>query len=112
MGTLHYDGVAFDFNDRLLAHLQIIIGTKLRRGENFFMTWQPDAHEGQGRHAIWIDNGVPIHIAFSGSRFPTINRLWVEAMATSANSVSGLLVTSEVIAPVVPPSTLVPEAGV
>ena len=38
MGRLHYGDHTFDMDDRLLAHLQLIIGVKLRHGENFFMS--------------------------------------------------------------------------
>ena len=39
---------------------------------------------GSGRHALWIDNGVPIHISYSGSRAPVINREWVESLILSS----------------------------
>ena len=38
MGTLRYEMEEFSFDDRVLAHVQIVISTKLRRGENFFLT--------------------------------------------------------------------------
>ena len=39
MGTLTYDSkLAVSFDDRILAHLQVVIGNKLRRGEPFFFT--------------------------------------------------------------------------
>jgi hypothetical protein len=38
MGSLHYGDHTIDMDDRLLAHLQLIIGVKLRHGENFFMS--------------------------------------------------------------------------
>jgi hypothetical protein len=39
MGKFVYDGhIKVDFDDRLLAHLQVTITTKLRRGEPFTRT--------------------------------------------------------------------------
>lgn len=95
MGTLRYDGQEIDFDDRVLTHLQIVISTKLRRGENFFLSWGQPVERGSGRHAIWIDNGVPIHFYYSGSRPATVNRDWVEALLLSAGRTMGLQVSLE-----------------
>lgn len=95
MGTLFYDGEEFDFDDRALTHLQIVISTKLRRREDFFFTWTQPMERGSGRHAIWIDNGVPLHFFYNGSRPVSINREWIEAMLNSASNASGLQLTDE-----------------
>ena len=95
MGTLSYDGENFELDDRVLTHLQIAISTKLRRGENFFLSWQVPVERGSGRHAIWIDNGVPIHFYYSGSRAISINRDWIETMIVSAGRASGLVLIDE-----------------
>jgi len=90
VGILFYDGEEFDFDDRALTHLQIVISTKLRRKEDFFLTWKQPAERGSGRHAIWIDNGVPIHFFYEGSRPATVNREWIESLLISAGRASGL----------------------
>ncbi len=95
MGTLHYDGDSYDLDDRTLFHLQLAISTKLRRGENFFLTWPVPVEQGSGRHCVWIDNGVPIHIYYSGSRQITVNREWVEALIGSAAHGGGMYIGSE-----------------
>lgn len=95
MGKLHYDGKAFEMDDRLLAHLQVIIGVKLRRGENFFMGWKAAVGSGEGRRAIWIDNGVPIYFEYSGGREPKLNFAWAERLADSAGKGGGLIIMAE-----------------
>jgi hypothetical protein len=90
VGTLVYGGQEFDFDDRVLTHLQIVISTKLRRRENFFLSWTQPLERGSGRHAIWLDNGVPVHFFFTGSRPATVNRDWVESMLLSAGRTAGL----------------------
>ncbi|MDJ0336112.1 hypothetical protein QMG83_12840 [Salinibacterium sp. G-O1] len=95
MGYLHYGGEEFEFDDRVLTHLQVVISTKLRRKEDFFFTWLVPADRGSGRHAIWIDNGVPIHFFYSGSRNVAINREWIELMVAGASRASGLLLADE-----------------
>ena len=98
MGKLHYDSNAtFELDDRLLAHLQAVIGMKLRRNESFFLSWEIPSGEGGGRNAIWIDNGVPIRFRYDGSRPPRINREWAETLAISANTNNGLVITQETI---------------
>ncbi|KFF58097.1 ATP-dependent DNA ligase, partial [Cryobacterium sp. MLB-32] len=43
MGKLTYDSsLTADFDDRVLAHIQLVIGTKLRRGESFYFSWRDD----------------------------------------------------------------------
>jgi hypothetical protein len=95
MGKLHYGGNVFDMDDRLLAHLQLIIGVKLRRNENFFMGWKAPAESGEGRRAIWIDNGVPIYFEYSGGREPKLNFAWAERLADSAGKGGGLTIMAE-----------------
>jgi hypothetical protein len=95
VGSLHYDGREFELEDRTLAHLQIVISTKLRRRECFFLTWVQPQERGSGRHTIWVDNGVPMHIFFAGSRLPGINRAWIDEMLVSAGRASGLQLGEE-----------------
>lgn len=95
MGILSYDGEEFDFDDRVLLHLQFVISTKLRRRENFFITWPLPMERGSGRRAIWIDNGVPIHFFYGGSRPALINRDWIDQLLLSAAKSTGLVVGPE-----------------
>jgi len=100
VGKLLYGGQEFEFADRTLAHIQIVIGVKLRRSENFVLTWAVPANAGGGRYSVWLDNGVPIGFRYSGGRVPSINREWLETMLHSASSTSGMTVTDEgIIAP-------------
>ena len=55
MGKLIYEGtVHVDFDDRVLAHLQLVIGSELRRGEAFHFSWRDDISVGDGRTTIWV----------------------------------------------------------
>lgn len=95
MGKLVYGATSYDLDDRLLAHLQLVIGVKLRRGENFFVSWRSSLDAGSGRQSIWVDNGMHLAFSYDGSRIPQVNREWVEAMASSAASNFGLQLTDE-----------------
>src|SRR4051812_808557 len=95
MGTLQYDGVLVEFDDRLLAHLQIVIVQKIRRGESFLMSWRDSSDTGDGHSAIWIHPTQNLYFKFVGSRNPTINQDWLDQLMLSANSARGLLVMRE-----------------
>lgn len=96
MGKLVYDhDVRIDFEDRLLSHLQIVIGNKLRRGESFFFSWRSEPSLGEGRTSIWVHPAGSLTFKYVGSRTPAINRDWVEALASTANSPRGLYVVPE-----------------
>ncbi|MBO0983730.1 hypothetical protein [Rathayibacter sp. SD072] len=95
MGHLHYGTESFTLEDRALFHLQVVIGVKLRRSEAFFVSWRPELESIEGRHALWMDNGVPIHFEYASSRSPSINRDWIEHLVLAANSAGGLNLADE-----------------
>ncbi|MGP3534880.1 DUF7882 family protein [Microbacterium sp. RD1] len=96
MGKFVYDGqVRVDFEDRLLAHLQATITTKLRRGEPFTFMWKDDASIGDGRTTVWVHPGCSLVYKYYGGRVPGLNRAWLEALMHTANSPSGLYVVPE-----------------
>lgn len=96
MGKFTYaNGTRVEFEDRALAHLQVVIANKLRRGESFLFTWRDDASVGDGRSSVWVSPNLPLTFKFYGSRAPALNRSWVEALAHSANSMAGLHLVSE-----------------
>lgn len=96
MGKFIYrDQVRVDFEDRLLAHLQVVIGSKLRRGEPFYFSWKDDHSVGGGRTAVWMHPGASFTFKFHGGRAPALNRSWLEALMHTANSATGLHVVPE-----------------
>lgn len=95
MGRLLYGSTTYEIEDRLLAHLQLVVSMKLRRGENFFVSWRNPGASGRGRQSVWIDNGLHLAFEYSGSRIPGVNKEWVEALASSATSNFGLQLTDE-----------------
>ncbi|GAB2980675.1 DUF7882 family protein [Frigoribacterium salinisoli] len=97
MGTLFYgaDRYAIDLDDRALAHLQLAVVTKLRRHEGFAFSWRDEQTGGQGRHAVWLHESIPLHFSYAGSRMPTVNRAWVEALLASAATTPGMRLVDE-----------------
>lgn len=95
MGKLIYGTVEYVLDDRVLAHLQVLTSMKLRRGENFFVSWRSPSVEGSGRQSVWFDNGIHLAFEYDGSRVPVVNREWVESMAASSTTNYGLQLTDE-----------------
>jgi hypothetical protein len=111
MGKLVYDSsTAIEFDDRLLAHLQLVIGAKLRRNESFFLSWKDEQDAGGGRSVIWLHPALPIRFKYVGSRMPLINRNWIDALTVAANSAGGLMPVTEPPAPGRPDSEPLPTA--
>lgn len=96
MGTLTYDSkLTATFDDRVLAHLQVVIWAKVRRGENFSFTWTDPGRNGYGRTSIWISPSISLSFQYFGSKLPMINTQWVQALTKSANSANGLQLVPE-----------------
>ena len=96
MGKFVYDGsVKVDFDDRTLAHLQLVIGTKLRRGEPFHFTWKDDSSLGEGRTTVWLNPRSSLVYKYYGSRKPRLNKNWIDALVYTANSPAGLYLVPE-----------------
>jgi len=96
MGKLTYDSsLVVDFDDRVLAHLQIVIAAKLRRGESFTFSWRDSPDIGDGRTTVWLDSTIPLVFKYLGGRQPVINRVWIEHLTATANSGTGLHLTPE-----------------
>lgn len=96
MGKFIYEGgIRTEFDDRVLSHLQVTIGTKLRRNEPFYFTWHGDASTGGGRTTVWVHAGASLVFTYYGGRPARINRTWLEALMRTANSPVGLQVVSE-----------------
>jgi hypothetical protein len=97
VGQLIYGstGTTVEIEDRALAHLKVVMITKLRRGEGFAFSWDEELKDGSGRSTVWVHPSVSIHFKFYGTRQPSMNKLWLEELMTSANSSGGLHILAE-----------------
>ena len=97
MGKLIYGpgALEIDIDDRVLAHVRVIVNAKFRRGESFLFNWEHSSGEGNGRSSVWMHPTIPLHIRFFGNRQPPVNRYWVEALMATANSANGLSLVPE-----------------
>ena len=87
MGFLVYDDTrAIAVEDRLLAHVQIVIIDKLRRRESFALNLRSE----HNIFSMWVTCSTPLQFVYEGSRRPRINFPWVELLAGEA-SLTGTL---------------------
>ncbi|GAA2029675.1 hypothetical protein GCM10009819_11660 [Agromyces tropicus] len=102
MGTLYYgnDGTPIGIDDRALAHLQVAIITKLRRGESFTVSWRhPDEDEVPGRTTLWLHPNIPLRFTFEDPEPPDLSRTYLEELMRSANSTGGIQLVPEQLDP-------------
>jgi hypothetical protein len=96
LGTLIYGPSAteIEFDDRLLAHLRIVIITKVRNQEPFSMSWSVDLKRGSGRETLWIHPSIPLRFRFADPRPHPVNRAWLQQLLTAAHT-GDLILTPE-----------------
>lgn len=96
MGRLIYDStLEADFDDRLLAHLQLVIGTKLGKGEAFYFSWRDATAVGSGRTSLWLHPAIPLRFKYHGGRPPTVNSEWVRRLLQDTYTANGLRISDE-----------------
>jgi len=96
MGRLFYDSsTEADFEDRVLAHLQVAIGTKLGKGESFYLSWKDTGGVGNGRTAIWLHPAIPLRFKYFGGRAPSIDPEWIRRLLQDSYAGQGLRITVE-----------------
>ncbi|WP_309708329.1 hypothetical protein [Pseudolysinimonas sp.] len=93
MGSLHYGSppATFEFDDRALAHVELVVLAKLRRNESFALTI--DAPKG-GRSTIWVNTASTLRFEFAAES-GEINREWLDLLIDSANTTTGMRVIPE-----------------
>jgi hypothetical protein len=99
MGTLFYGAqhVPIHIEDRALAHLKVVIATKLRRNESFTLSWRHPDEDPGGRSTIWLHPSIPLMFVFEDVEPPELSRDWIERLAHSANTSGGIQLVDEVI---------------
>lgn len=100
MGRLRYDGTSDPIliEDRILAHLKIVIATKLRRQESFMMTWRPATDGVDKRATVWIHPAIPLQFGFDSASPPSVDPQLIAEMMKSLNA-TGELVLDHLMVP-------------
>ncbi|MFC8681944.1 hypothetical protein ACFT30_10510 [Microbacterium ureisolvens] len=100
MGTLYYGSNAAPIQmcDRLLAHLKVVVSTKLRRGEAFTITWAHSDPEPTGRTTIWVQSAIPLRFVFEKDEPEQIDAHSLKTLADAANQGNIILSPEDLIA--------------
>ncbi|GEK86563.1 hypothetical protein GCM10007198_05570 [Microbacterium aerolatum] len=101
MGTLFYDscGDPIHIDDRTLAHLKVVIATRMRRHESFTLSWQHPEEEPGGRATIWLHPSIPLRFVFDQPDPPALNARWIEDLMNSVSSTGGISLVDEAVEP-------------
>ncbi|MBK0417427.1 ATP-dependent DNA ligase [Leucobacter sp. CSA1] len=92
MGYLHYcQQQIYRFDDRTLAHLRTVISNKLLQQESFVFTWNDTGLQ----RTIWLHPSMSIVFEFESAVTPDLNREWLQALGSLANSPTGLRLVDE-----------------
>jgi len=91
--------ITVEFDDRVLAHLQVVIMAKLRRGESFTFSWDYSSKQGGGHSSVWLHPAIPMQFDFAGKKDPSLNRAWLEELVRLANTPAGLRIVPEPTGP-------------
>jgi hypothetical protein len=79
-----------EVEDRLLAHVQTVVITKVRRNEGFVLSWTEAPSQGSGRRSIWIHPHLELVFEYNGSKRPELDQKQAEEMMNRAGTNSGL----------------------
>ncbi len=96
MGTLFYGSqpISIRIEDVLLRHIELVITSKLRRGEGLVLSWHDEGTTGDGRSTVWIHPSIELHYRFSGSREAHVDRDLLEELSSAASSNGGIRITA------------------
>ncbi|MBT9606694.1 hypothetical protein [Microbacterium sp.] len=77
-------------DDRVLAHVKVVVATKLRRGESFTLSWTHGVDEPGGHSTIWLQPAIPLRFVFDSEQPESLDQNLLTRMANDANSSRGL----------------------
>jgi hypothetical protein len=94
MGRLRYDGISEPIliDDETLAHLKVIVGTKLRRQESFMMSWRPREGGDPGRVTVWVHPAIPLQFLYTSAEPQHVEKQRIEDMMRSLNATGELVI--------------------
>jgi hypothetical protein len=99
MGHLYYGNTAepIEIPDRLLAHLKVVVATKLRRSESFTLSWRHPEDIPGGRTTIWMQPSIPLRFVFQTESEGALDRDLLTRLAAGSNSSAGLFVELDML---------------
>jgi hypothetical protein len=92
VGTFVYgSSLTVLLDDDSLAHLQAVIGAKLRLQQPFHLSWGDPAHAGGSRSTIWVTPSISLQFHYRSARARALDRDRIDTLFAQANSLGGLV---------------------
>ena len=98
MGYLHYgaDPQPLEIDDWTLAHLRVVVTTKLRRNESFTLTCTRDDDGAERRTSLWLQPAIPLRFEYALDETQTFDTDFLHELAEAANTNAGIIVEEAV----------------
>jgi len=92
MGKLTYGAIQREIvmEDRLLAHLEVVVLARLRRNNPLTLRWVERDEDGDGRRTIWIHPGSDLYFEYTGAEHGELDRELLDTLVRAADSNSGI----------------------
>jgi hypothetical protein len=91
MGRLVYGALQrrIVVDDRLLAHIEVVVLSRLRRNNAFALRWA-ETGERPGRRTIWIHQGTDLCFEYDQAEQDELDRELLDQLAKAADSNTGI----------------------
>lgn len=92
MGKLTYGAIQreIEMDDKLLAHIEMIVLSRLRRNNAFALRWIEKIEVGDGRRTIWISPSSDLYFEYDKHEQPELDRVLLDKLAAAADSNLGV----------------------
>lgn len=78
--------------DRVLAHIKVVVATKLRRNESFTLSWRHNDAADPGRSTLWLAPSIPLRFIFDGAEPEVLDPEILKTLSHAASSSAGMTV--------------------
>jgi len=92
LGTLYYGDTraAIAIDDRQLAHLRVVMISKLRRNEPFSFSWTNPGDAASRRSTVWVSSQTTLQFDFDDAETPELDMATLERLSREASTARGL----------------------
>jgi hypothetical protein len=92
VGRLAYGAIprTISIDDRLLAHIEVVVLSRLRRNNAFALRWTEAGGEQPGRRTIWIHQGTDLCFEYDAAEQGELDRELLDQLAKAADSNGGI----------------------
>lgn len=76
--------------DRLLAHVEAVVLSRLRRNNAFALRWREKSGNGNGRRTVWIHPSADLYFEYESAEPGEMDRDLLDRLAKAADSNQGI----------------------